>query len=86
MNDTNIIVEKYIIFQPPDNEEVQDAVKSWLSEAGGNLPLEEIERKFNEVFHFYYPQIYTAEQMDTKELVSWKKFSFRLEDGIVYQK
>jgi len=53
----------YIIFQPPDNEEIQLAVKSWLAESGGSLSLDEIENRFNATFHFFYPQIYTEEEI-----------------------
>ncbi len=78
--------KKYIIFQPPDNIEVQKTIKAWLSEADGSLPLKEIESKCNEVFHFYYPQIYTEEQMNKNSPIgSWRKFAFRVDDGIVYE-
>ena len=78
--------KKYIIFQPPDNEEIQITIKSWLSKSGGSMPLEEIEKRFNEKFHFFYPQIYTEKQMNTAQIGSWKTFAFRLKNEIVYQK
>lgn len=78
--------KKYIIFQPPDNEEIQKAVKSWLKESNGSLSLKEIEKRFNQNFHFFYPQIYTEEEISEKsEIGSWKKFAFRLEKNIVYE-
>ena len=76
----------YIIFQPPDNEEIQLAVKSWLAESGGSLSLDEIENRFNATFHFFYPQIYTEEEMSNNSPIrSWKKFTFKLKNGIVYR-
>ena len=76
---------EYIIFQPPDNEEVRSAVKMWLIEAKGCLPLVEIERRFNEQFHFFYPQIYTEDEMSSSSPIgSWKKFAFLLEENIVF--
>ena len=79
--------KKYIIFQPPDNAEVQEVVKTWITEAGGSLTLDEIEDKFNNVFHFFYPQIYTEKEMsENSPIRSWKKFTFKLKNGIVYNR
>jgi len=79
--------KKYIIFQPPDNYEVQEAVKNWISESGGSLALKEIENRFNSIFHFFYPQIYSEEEMgDDSPIFGWKRFAFMLENGVVYEK
>ena len=79
--------KRYIIFQPPDNPEVQKAVGGWLKEANGSLTLDEIERKFDENFHFFYPQIYTEDElMDGSSIGSWRKFAFRIENNVVYEK
>ena len=75
--------KKLILFQPPDNKEIQTAVRSWLLDAGGRLSLKEIEKKFYENFHFFYPQIYTDEQLNSY-LENWKEFVFRIEDGFVF--
>ena len=42
--------KEYIIFQPPDNEEVQAAIKSWLRTAHGRMSLQEIERRLEKEF------------------------------------
>ncbi len=76
--------KKFIIFQPPDNEEVQNAVRNWLNEAGGSLSLKEVEKKFDKTFHFFYPQVYTEEQIAKYSIESWKKFVFRLKNNVVY--
>jgi len=74
----------YIIFQPLDNEEVQKAVTSWLTQAGGSLPLKEIEQKCDDTFHFCYPQKYTEEEINKNpELQAWKQFTFVLLDEVV---
>ena len=81
------MVKKYIIFQPPDNRELQSAIASWISEAGGKLSLKEIEEKSNERFHFFYFQVYTEDDMeDASPISSWKKFSFLVDDWVVYKK
>ncbi len=76
---------KFILFQPPDNEEVQESVKKWLLEAKGSMTLGELEKRFDEKFHFFYPQIYTEDDLNSNSSIeSWKKFVFRLENNIVF--
>ena len=51
-----------------------------------NFSETKIEDKFNNVFHFFYPQIYTEKEMsENSPIGSWKKFAFKLEEGIVHQ-
>ena len=77
--------KKYVVFQPLDNNDVQRTVKLWLEEAGGSMPLDEIEKKFDENFHFFYAQTYSEEEFsENSPINSWRKFAFKVENNIVY--
>ena len=76
--------KKYIVFQPLDNNDVQRTVKLWLEESGGSMPLDEIEKKFDEIFHFFYAQIYSEDEFgENSPIRGWKMFAFKLENKIV---
>lgn len=73
--------QQYLVLYPPDDKDIKSCMSHWLSEAGGSLSWDEVQKKLYERFKYITKSIHDEEE--TRKMKLFEK-AYILRDGMVY--
>lgn len=73
-------MQQYLILYPPDDKDIKSCMSRWLSETGGSLSWDEVQKKLYERFNYITKTIHDEEE--ARKMGLFEK-AYILKDGMV---
>ena len=73
-------IMQFLVLYPPDDEDIKACMSRWLSEAGGTLSWDEVQKKLYERFKYVTKSIHNEEEVRQMNL---KDKAYLIKDGMV---